>query len=111
VLKEADYRWEVWADWWASHIDQSAIGYPALAVEARMSEHPGDKPPAHSISPEVMMPPRVAEIDRLYRCMQADWLPIIRRRYMERVLLKRREYVELDRIHHWTAGRLNLRCA
>lgn len=66
------------------------------------------RPPAASISPEVMMSPAVASLDRVYRDMSWKWQAIIHTRYIDRNrMLNRREYCELDRIHYYTLGRLD----
>lgn len=108
MLKHIDAGWEDWADWISRHIERSAIGYPSQTVESRMMEAAGaDRCKPGSISPEVMMPPRVSKYDRVYNAMNGQWQHLIHLRYTERKRkLSRGQYRELERLHYWTDGQL-----
>ena len=112
MRKDIDKRCERWADWWAGHIDQSAIGYPSKTVEARMMTDAGaGGVKAGCVCPEVMMPPSISATDRIINTMPKRWQTIIIARYVSRERVSKSQYVELDRIHHYMMGRLDVAIA
>ena len=93
-----------WAEWTLRHLESSAIGFPSETAESRLREtgvrHAA---PAHSISPEVMMPRGVATVDRAIRDMPAHLAQVVRERY---VCGREVAHRKLDQALHWIAGRM-----
>lgn len=66
ILRFADGELSIWGEWTARHIERSPIGYPKSSTESRAGE--AKAPPCSAaIVPNVMMPARVALVDRLIR--------------------------------------------
>jgi hypothetical protein len=108
VIKRIDAGWERWATWVSRHVDQSAIGYPSRTVEARlMSEAGVSCGPPCSICPDVMMPSSVSRFDHVFQVLPKRWKILVLVKYMtNNKKITKKQYLELDRLHYWTDGRL-----
>jgi len=84
------------ATWWDLGPGQSAIGYPG---SYDLSEHRSGN--SQSICPEVMMPERVAWLDRILRGQEDKWVNLFNQHYIDRKPGRGGYYfVKLDRLHN-----------
>lgn len=107
-VKHIEAVLEDWAAWTAGHVEASAIGYPSSTVEGRAKDglvRSGQ--PAGSIVPDVMMPPRIARIDRLLGHAPKKIRDIAQQHYVERNRMAGRWYWHrVDTLHVWVHGML-----
>ena len=107
-VKYIEQALEDWASWTAGHVEQSAIGYPSSTVEGRAKDglvRSGQ--PAGSICPDVMMPPRIARIDRLLGHAPKKIRAIAQQHYVERDRRAGTWYWHrVDSLHVWVHGML-----
>ena len=82
-LNEAHIRINEWANWCIKNLDSSCIGFASQTIEGRAKTDAigiqGSKPGPKS--PEVMMPPRVAAVDRALRVLPGDLLTALIYKY------------------------------
>jgi hypothetical protein len=106
MIKEIDEMLEDWGFWTAGHVYESAIGYPSSTVEGRAIDGlVASGMPAHSICPEVGMPPRIARIDRLLRLAPRKILATAEQHYVQRDRRTGTWYwTRVELLHMWMHG-------